>query len=674
MTNSTALVLHYDVPNYKLSAADIKEISKKLVSEKKALYDRIAEMNPEDATFDNVVGALAMYDNQSYVDYSTIAFLQHVSADKDIRDASTEAEQMLEEFYIETRMRKDVYQVVKHLFENTDKWAHITGEDRRLFTKTELEYRRDGLALNNEDGDKLKEILKRISELAIKFSKNINEGDAEILFTKEQLDGLPDDFFEGRPTKIENGIDHFVVTTKYPDLFAVLKSANNELTRKNLVILDERKCKENNDILAEVIKLRLRAAKLLGYKSHAEFVLEEKMAKNIPSVVNFENDLINLLNPLADKEIEMLTALKEKHLGYPKDKEASKIYSWDIQYYFRLLKEQLYDINEQQIKEYFSMEQVTKGILDIFQKMLGLIFTEMPNSNAWHSDVKLYQVNDAKSKVLVGHFWMDLFPRDGKYNHAACWPLRPGFDNLDGTRSYPVCAIVANFTKPTATKPSLLKHDEVVTYFHEFGHVMHGICSLTKWSRFHGTNVESDFVEAPSQMLENWCWEPKVLQSFSKHYVTGEPIPESIVKNLIDAKNVNAGIFNLRQIFFGVFDMTVHSTETEDIDILGIYSSLRKNICKVDLGDINTWPVATFGHILGGYDAGYYGYLWSQVFSADMFENRFKKDGVSNDCTGLEYRYQILQPGGSRDAKDSLYQFLGRNPDNKAFLKSIGMK
>ncbi|KAJ1967580.1 metalloendopeptidase, partial [Dispira parvispora] len=291
-------------------------------------------------------------------------------------------------------------------------------------------------------------------------------------------------------------------------------------------------------------------------------------------------------------------------------------------------------------------------------------------------DVRLFEVWDSKTNDFVGHFYLDLYPRKGKYNHAACFPIRPGSQLSDGTYSTPVAAMVANFSKPTPNAPALLKHDEVVTYFHELGHVMHGICSQTRWAYFHGTNTENDFVEAPSQMLENWCWERDVLRDFSSHYKTGERIPDELLNRLIKSKNACAGLFNLRQLFFGIFDLKVHSQPEGKVDVIQEWRKMRSDITLIHDAEEGetTWPAAGFGHIMGGYDAGYYGYMWSQVFSADMFFSRFKKEGVMNPQTGKDYRFEILKPGGSRDAMVHLKAFLGREPKLDPFLKSLGLE
>ena len=326
------------------------------------------------------------------------------------------------------------------------------------------------------------------------------------------------------------------------------------------------------------------------------------------------------------------------------------------------------------MKQYFSLDSVTKGLLEIYQKMLGLTFTKVQDGNLWHQDVTMYEVNDTETGDFVGHFYMDLFPREGKYNHAACFPFRRGFAKPDGTRQYPVSAIVANFPKPTKNAPALLKHDDVTTYFHEFGHVMHNICSKVQFKLFSGTSVERDFVEAPSQMLENWCWEPEVLEKFAVHYQTNQPIPRDLVAKLVKSRHVGAGLSNLYQLFSGLFDMALHNTENTDIDTTKLYTQMREEITKLKTPSETIWrPLATFGHLMGGYDSAYYGYLWSLVFAADMFSSRFKKEGIDNEKTGLSYRKEILQPGGSKDANDLIYNFLGREPNDKAFLTKLGL-
>merc|ERR1719354_389068 len=316
------------------------------------------------------------------------------------------------------------------------------------------------------------------------------------------------------------------------------------------------------------------------------------------------------------------------------------------------------------------MEIVTRGLLEIYQRILGLKFTKLDNMEVWHDDVQVYQVQDKSSGQVLGYFYLDLYPRDGKYGHACMVQLQQGCLDNKGEREKSVVAMICNFSKSTADKPSLLDHKEVETYFHEFGHVMHGICSQTETSRFFGTHVERDFVEAPSQMLENWVWKEESLRLLSKHYKDGTPLPKEMLDKLVASKNANAGGFNLRQVFLATFDQRLHTLKGAPNT-----AELIKDTYKEIVG-IDTIPgtnfAAIFGHLVG-YDAQYYGYLWSEVYSQDMFQSRFDKEGVLNLKTGLDYRNMILQPGGSKDGMDLLKDFLGREPNNAAFLKSKGL-
>ncbi|KAJ1718799.1 metalloendopeptidase [Coemansia biformis] len=450
-----------------------------------------------------------------------------------------------------------------------------------------------------------------------------------------------------------------------------MQLARREDTRRRLLVVAESRCPENIPLLQEAVKLRLEAARLLGYQTHAEFVLEDNMAKDPASVLRFENDLHERLGTLADKELGELEALKRA------DKEAAGeryegLFHWDFRYYANLAKERKHSIREDEVRQYFPMAEVVRGVLDIYQETLGLRFVRVDGPPVWHPDVEMYEVWEADGDEFVGHFYLDLYPRAGKYNHACVNPLRSGFQRPDGSREYPAAAMLANFPKPTPSAPALLAHDDVLTLLHEFGHVFHHLCTKTRWAHFALDGVQMDFVEAPSQLLENWGWEPAVLRRLAVHHKTGEPIPEDLVERLVAAKNEGSGLSNLRQIFFGLYDMAIHNTRDGDVDVCALYRTLREQITRFAGTSESTCGAATFGHLLGGYDAQYYVYLWAKVFSADMYESRFKRDGLADPQTGLDYRREILQPGGARDAMDSMVRFLGRKPNNRAFLHSIG--
>jgi len=309
--------------------------------------------------------------------------------------------------------------------------------------------------------------------------------------------------------------------------------------------------------------------------------------------------------------------------------------------------------------------------LTIYQNLLSVKFQPV-EAELWHPDAQMFSVwaKDAQDESgFLGYCHLDLFPRDAKYGHAAVWPLTAGYDRADGKRNYPVVAMVANLAKPTPNRPALMRHDDVVTFFHEMGHVFHGLLSKTRYARFHGTSVAGDFVEAPSQMLENWCWEREVLKKMSKHYETGEPLPDDLIAKMIKSRYVNVGLFYLRQIFFAKFDIKVH-TDKESMDYTKLWNDIRTSVSLVE-GDADPAPgQGTFAHITGGYDAGYYGYTYSLVFAADMYATAFKANPL-DPATGAKYRNEILLPGGSREEMDSLKKFLGRAPKPDAFTREI---
>merc|ERR1719342_1121017 len=427
---------------------------------------------------------------------------------------------------------------------------------------------------------------------------------------------------------------------------------------------------ENTAIIEEIVGLRQQQAELLDYPNHATYIQEVRMAKNPDTVKEFLGGLAVKVKQLWQEEQSVMLKMKEeeaKELGFDFD---GKLDFWDFRYYMAMVEEKQYAVDQEKLKEYFPMEVVTAGMMDIYQKILGLKFTRLEDVEVWHEDVEMWKVDDLQSGENIGFFYLDLYPRDGKYGHACMMQLQPACLDKDGKRQKSVVVMLTNFSKPTKDKPSLLDHKEVETYFHEFGHVMHGICSKTNTSRFFGTNVERDFVEAPSQMLENWVWQEESLRLMSRHYKDGTPLPKEMLDKLIASKNANAGGFNLRQVFLATFDQRLHSSKTK-VDTAQLIKDTYKEIVGIDTIP-GTNFAAIFGHLVG-YDAQYYGYLWSEVYSQDMFQSRFDKEGVMSLKTGMDYRNLILKPGGSLDGMDLLRNFLGREPNEAAFLRSKGL-
>lgn len=518
--------------------------------------------------------------------------------------------------------------------------------------------------LNDADLEKFKALNKEKAEYIIKFDKNIQEYKDPLAVTQEQLQGLGEDYIQ-KLSKTDDG--KYLVTLDYPDYVPFMQNADDEQARKELEFkFNRRGGQENVELLEKTLTLRREIALLLGYKNHAELRLEDRMAKNPKTVMAFLKDLQKKLKPLGKKEDKEMIAYKNSKTG----KNSRTLYSWESGYWSNKFRKENLELDSEKIKEYFPSQVVIDGMLDLFGGVFGITF-EPVDIPVWHPDVKAFKIKDKASGELVAYFYMDLYPREGKYKHAACFGLVEGEEKQDGIYQIPFVAIVANLNKPSGDTPSLLKHSEVETLFHEFGHVLHNALTKAKYSAFSGTSVSWDFVEAPSQMLERWAWDPQVLKKISKHYKTGEALPDDLIKRMIAAKNFGAGGMYLRQDFFAQYDMTLHTADTTP-DTTKLYFELTKKIRGLPLTK-GTIPQASFGHIMGGYDAGYYGYLWSEVIAEDFF-GEFKKNGIFNPETGLKFRREILEKGGTLDEEKMVENFLGRPADNKPFLKSIGLE
>ncbi|XP_067289588.1 neurolysin, mitochondrial isoform X1 [Pseudorasbora parva] len=649
-----------------LTPEEIRHRTQRLIQQIKQAYDSVGSVDIGKVCFENTLQVIA----DTKADYAAsrhmLDFPQYVSPCKEVRLASTEADKCLSDFDVEVSMRADVFQRLLVLQEKQS--SGLLPESERFLGRLIKLGKRNGLHLSKDIQDEIRSISKKISELSIDFNQNLNEENTVLLFSQEELVGLAESYVNGLE-KTEDG--RYIVTLAYPHYFPLMKRCHVSETRRKMEMAFHSRCKDvNTAILEQLIELRARLAKLLGFSSHANYMLEMTMAKNSENVARFLDELYKRLRPVGEQERHYLLSLKHtdcERRGLAFD---GQLHAWDMPYYMNQVEQVKFAVDKDKLIEYFPLEVVTEGLLNIYQDLLGLTFQQVKNAHVWHDSVTLYSVQDSVTGDEIGQFYLDLHPREGKYGHAACFGLQPGCLGPDGNRRMPVAAMVANFTKPTSNWPSLLQHHEVETFFHEFGHVMHELCSRTRYAEFSGTQVETDFVEVPSQMLENWVWEKEPLRKMSRHYKDGSPIPDALLDKLIASRVANTGLMNLRQIVLSKADQTLHTKDRADTaaefakhskDILGIPATPGTNM------------TASFSHLAGGYDGQYYSYLWSEVYSMDIFFSRFKKEGILNPKVGREYRCVVLEAGGSADGMDMLKTFLGREPCQDAFFQCKGL-
>ncbi|QPG76582.1 hypothetical protein FOA43_003973 [Brettanomyces nanus] len=651
----------------------------RLIKEGRALDDLIGSIKLQDATIGSVIKPYADLENRQAALINQLSFYQHVSPSKEIRDSSNKSDAKFRAFSIESGLREDVYKVIHKVYEDVKKDPSLVKDDPetlRFIEKIDRQYKRNGLGLPAETRSKVKELQQKLSTLSLDFSKNLGENTEYILFTEKQLEGVPKDVVN----QFEKVEDKYKMTFKYPDLFPVLKYAKDPKTREAAFVGDQNKAPENADILIEAVKLRAQLAQLLEYKDFSEYILDDRMAKTPKTVMNFLTDLKTKLRPLGENELKSLKSLKERDYKERALQYDGRYYVWDHRFYHTMMLEKDYKVDEATIAEYFPMQHTIEQMLSIYEIIFNLKFVEISKENklynTWHEEVKqfaVWKLDNKEKPEFAGYIYFDLHSRPGKYGHAANFGLSPGYTDIQtGKRVYPSTSLVCNFTKDTKNKPALLKHDEVVTFFHELGHGIHDLLGKTKFSRFSGTAVHWDFVEMPSQFLENFCWDKGILKKLSSHYLTQKSLPDDLIQSLIRSKNVNGALFNLRQLHFGLFDMALHTSVDGKVDMYKLWNDMREEIALVDNGGVVTKGFGSFGHLMGGYASGYYGYLWSLAFAQDIYYTKFKADPL-NVKSGLEYRDKILCRGGSGEEMDYLVDLLGRKPNSEAFLKELGI-
>ena len=655
-------------PFSKISNDNYKPAIQKGIEIAKLEIDAITD-NSNEPTFENTTVALD-FSGEKLNRITSIFFnLNAAETNDEIQKIAQEVSPWLSEFGNDITLNTALFERVKAVF-NVKETLDLSPEQTMLLDKQYKSFARNGANLNKEDKSKLREIDAKLSTLSLKFGENVlAETNAfELHITNENdLAGLPESEKEAAKSKDKEG---WVFTLDYPSYIPFLTYIDNRELRKKMAIAAGKKGFQDNEfnnegVVLEIVNLRHQRANLLSYKTHAHFVLEERMAETPESVIDFSNNLLGKAKPAAIKEFNNLEAYAKKLDGI------DQLQKWDGAYYSEKLKKEIFDLDQEILKPYFKLENVIGGVFEIANRLFDLQFEEVSNIDKYHEDVKTYNVTDTKGN-FIAVFYADFHPRKGKRNGA--WMTSYKAQQIkNGKNERPHVSIVCNFTKPTETKPSLLTFNEVTTLFHEFGHALHGMLANTTYNSLSGTSVSWDFVELPSQILENWCFEREALELFAKHYETGEVIPMKYVEKIKESASFHEGMQTLRQLSFGLLDMQWHGQDPTEISSVKVFENGTFADTKLYPDVAENVMSTAFSHIFqGGYSAGYYSYKWAEVLDADAFEY-FLEEGIFNKEVATRFKENVLSKGGTEKPMELYKRFRGKEPKPDALLKRAGL-
>ena len=659
-------------PFSKISSQDYKPAIKKGIEIAKTEIDTIVN-NSDVPTFENTTVALDFTGEKLNRITSIFFNLNSAETNDEIQKIAQEVSPWLSEFRNDITLNEELFKRVRSVFEAKDT-LDLNTEQQMLLDKQYKGFARNGANLNDGKKNKLREIDTKLSKLSLQFGENVlAETNAfEMHLTDENdVSGLPESLKEAaHQLAKEQQKEGYIFTLQFPSYIPFLTYADNRELRKKMAIAAGKKAfqdnKFNNEkIVLEIVNLRHQRADLLGYKTHAHFVLEERMAESPEKVISFSNNLLAKAKPAAKKEFDNLEKYAKKLDGI------DQLQKWDGAYYSEKLKKELFDLDQEILKPYFKLENVIDGVFEIANRLYDLNFEEVNDIGKYHEDVKTYNVTDNEGN-FVSVFYADYHPRKGKRNGA--WMTSYKSQQIkNGINERPHVSIVCNFTKPTATKPSLLTFNEVTTLFHEFGHALHGMLANTTYNSLSGTSVSWDFVELPSQIFENWCYEKEALELFAKHYETGEIIPMKYVEKIKESASFHEGMQTLRQLSFGLLDMKWHAKNPSEITSVKEFENNAFADTKLYPDVAENAMSTSFSHIFqGGYSSGYYSYKWAEVLDADAFEY-FLEKGIFNKEVATKFKENILSKGGTEKPMKLYKRFRGQEPKPEALLKRAGL-
>lgn len=659
-----------ELANLDLSPETITNNTDSIIKDTDAQVDHLIQNPTSPQTFENTLMSLQFITTPIYDWFYTVYFVMNTSPNQNRRTAAEQAVQKLQKWEIDFGFRKDVYDFVSAYAKRVKKEKLLQDDPikSRYLTETMNAFKRNGLHLSQNKRDQLKKLKNDLSLLEQDFDKNIREAQQYLTFKKADLLGIPEEYLK----KWKSGDDSYRVDVKiYADARVLMRMADLSETRKKAYIVrNTLEKKKNGKLMNQIIRKRAEIARKLGYNTWAHYKLENQMAKTPAKVNQFLARIDKGLNKKYDQELAEILEKKVELTGNKK----SKLYDWDVSYYFDKIKKQKYELDPEVVKNYFPMEASLQGMFNVYQQIFNINIVEIDPGYKWIDDLRLYLIEDKITKEPLGAIYFDLYPREGKFGHFAQFTIHKSLELKNGKMRRPVVALVCNFSKPTDDTPSLLAHSDLETLFHEFGHGLHNIFSKVAIGDFSGTNVPRDFVEAPSQMLENWVWDKKVLDQFASHYKTKEKIPEDLLEKMKKVDRASKGQFYKFQLAIAMSDMALHTLTRSDaqFDAVKETNKIYWKRMKVT-SDPGISFYTRIGH-LTGYDAGYYGYLWAQAISDDM-ASIFKsaKDGFFDQSVGMRLRNEVYKTGNTRDVQKSVETFLGRKQSLDAFFENLGI-
>ncbi|WP_411812223.1 M3 family metallopeptidase [Chryseobacterium scophthalmum] len=676
---------YHSAPFNQIKNEDYLPAFKKLIQKSEEEINAIVN-NPEEPTFKNTIEALAFSGEQLDVASNIFFNLNSAETSDELQQIAQEVSPILTEYSSKISQNEALFNKIKKVYDEKEKY-NLNEEQQMLLNETYKGFVRSGALLNEEDKEKLKKISMDLSLKSLQFGQNVlasTNNYFKYITNKEDLAGIPEAILEQYAEEAkERNLDGYVLTLQYPSYIPLMTYAENRELRKEIALANGKKSFDggefdNQNLIKELLNLKQQKAELLGYATYADYVLEERMAKSPTKVIDFLNELLTKAKPYAEKEIEELKTLA-------KADGVEEMQGYDHAFYAEKLRKAKYDLNDEELKPYFPLDQVQEAVFGLSKQLFGLTFVERNDIPKYHEDVKVYEVkevfdsaqtdnqlpstdNQQPSTSYKALLYVDYFPRKGK--RAGAWMT--SYKNQykkDGENSRPHISIVCNFSKPTKDTPSLLTFQEVTTLFHEFGHALHGMLANTQYPNLSGTSVKWDFVELPSQFLENFCYEPEFLKTFAKHYKTGEILPDEKIEKIAQSKNFMEGYQTLRQIGFGLLDMNYH-TKVEELENKSV-KEFEDNYTKATQlypANPETAMSPSFSHIFqGGYSAGYYSYKWAEVLDADAFQY-FKENGIFNPEIAAKYKV-LLSSGGTKDPMELYRNFRGSEPKVESLLK-----